>query len=426
MKLELENRNYRFITDNSCECDSESAFVKTYQNKKFINQAKKCCCIIELEDLFKTFGIDKIKIIGITGTNGKTTTSSLIYSLLLDLGYKVALQGTRGFFINDKKIYNYTLTTPSILETYKHIYQAISENVEFFIMEVSSHAISQNRIESLPFALRVHTNITQDHLDYHKTIENYRKVKNSFFNNNDLKLINSDDKFIDTPPFRSYTYSLEKGSSFKLLAYSLTNGLSGMVQYLNEVGEFFSELHGIFNLYNILGAVGSVKLLTDKPLQEICNVVENFIGIAGRMEIVNQNPLIIVDFAHTPDGMKQVFNSFKDKNIKVVFGAGGDRDRDKRHLMGAVAEQFAKKIYLTSDNPRFENPETIVKDILQGVKNREKVKVILNRRDAIKLAISELKSDEVLLILGKGDENFQIIYDKKFPFNDKKVVQNGK
>ncbi len=420
-KLAVPNRDYKYITDDSRFCDSETAFLLTSQNRDF--DSSNCSQKIELNDIKELFGINSIKIIGVTGTNGKTTTSSLIYSILLDLGYGVALQGSRGFYINDSKVEEHTHTTPPILDTYRHIYQAVADGCEYFVMEVSSHAIAQKRVETLDFALKIHTNITGDHLDYHKTMKEYIDVKNSFFADESMKLLNKDDKYIDFNYKNAYTYSLESGSSFKMLAYSMTDGLSGMVQFFQEVEDFHSNMYGFFNLYNILAAVSAVKLLTNKSLREISDEVENFYGVAGRMEVVSEEPLVIVDFAHTPDGMEQVLNSLREKDVIVVFGAGGDRDKSKRPKMGAVAKKYAKHTIITSDNPRSEDPEEIAKEILEGMKDEESVEVILNRKEAIARAIELQSGEDVILILGKGDEEYQIIYDKKFPFDDRQVAK---
>jgi UDP-N-acetylmuramoyl-L-alanyl-D-glutamate--2,6-diaminopimelate ligase len=420
-KIGIPNRKYKFITDDSRFCDEETAFVLTNQNLEF--EENNCCRNIELSEISELFGINDIKIIGITGTNGKTTTASLFYSILLDLGYGVALQGTRGFFINDEKVEEKSHTTPPILDTYRHIYQAKASGCDFFVMEVSSHSISQNRIETLDFALKVHTNISQDHLDYHGTMEEYIKVKNSFFADESMKLVNRDDKHIEFNFKNSYSYSIESGSSFKLLAYTMTEGVSGVVQFFDEVEDFHSPMYGFFNLYNILGAVAGIKLLTQKPLREICDQVENFAGVSGRMEVVSEKPLVIVDFAHTPDGMEKVLDSLREKDVIVVFGAGGDRDKGKRPLMGKIANNMAKHLIVTSDNPRNEDPLEIANDILSGIEKLEKVDVLLNRREAIERGLKLQSGEDVLLILGKGDETEQIIYDKKFHFDDREIVR---
>ena len=426
MKIKLNinnNQKFKYITDNSEESNSETIFLNSEVNQQYIDNAiKNGATIINSDELKDYINIDGIKVIGVTGTNGKTTVTAGIYSLLLDFGYKVALQGTRGFYINDEKIANYGYTTSPILLTYYQIEYAKNMGCEYFIMEVSSHAIAQKRIKNINFALKVHTNITQDHLDYHKTLENYIDVKNSFFEDESLKLINKDDENIKFNYKNSYTYSMETASTFKIQAFSLNSGISAVIQHFKEVENFYSTLFGIFNIYNLTAAIASIKLLTKKSLSEICEAMENFGGVKGRMQIVSHKPLIIVDFAHTPDGMQKVFESFQSYNVTVVFGAGGDRDKSKRALMGKIASFNAKNIIITSDNPRFEDPDNIVKDLLSGIKEQSNVIVELNRKEAIKKGLEIIKDDEVLLVLGKGDEEYQIIYDKKIPFDDEKII----
>ncbi len=425
MKIELPEQEFKYITENSQDCDKETAFVLTPQNEKYLQNAKErgAHSIINIKDVAKLFGIDKIKIVGITGTNGKTTTASAIYSFLLDLGYKAAMQGTRGFFMNDEMVEGKTLTTPSVLNTYKHIYQAVSAGCDFFIMEVSSHAIAQKRVEGLNFELKILTNITQDHLDFHKTIGEYIAVKNSFFQDDGRKLINKDEPKAAFNFKNTFTYGIENPATYRLIAYSLNNASSGIIQHFKDVVPFTSSLHGFFNLYNLMAAIAATHLLTGKKLEEVANVVEGFAGVSGRMEQVSEVPNVIVDCAHTPDGIQQVLNALKEKELLVVFGAGGDRDRTKRPLMGRVAASLAKKLYITSDNPRNEDPQDIVNDILEGIEDKAVVNVELNRRKAIEMALRDQRDDEVVVILGKGDESYQIIYDEKFPFDDREVVR---
>ncbi|MEA3512330.1 MAG: UDP-N-acetylmuramoyl-L-alanyl-D-glutamate--2,6-diaminopimelate ligase [Campylobacterota bacterium] len=421
----VKNNNILY-TDNSNEVSQNTIFVSSKHNIKYIDDVKinGCNTILTSKELKDKFDFSSIKIVGITGTNGKTTTAGAIYSILLDLGYKVALQGTRGFYINDKKIKEYSLTTPVQLENFDNLNKAIENRCEFFIMEVSSHAIEQNRIEGLDFALKIHTNITQDHLDYHKTLEEYVDVKNSFFCDDSMKLINKDDEKIKYKMKNVYAYGMENPATYKVTAYSVKNGLHVALQNFSNVVQFSSQMMGLFNVYNLTAAVASVNLLTKIPLQKICDQVEYFAGVAGRMEVITQEPLIVVDFAHTPDGMKKVFESFSAYDIVCVFGAGGDRDKSKRSIMGKVAEHFCKEIIVTSDNPRFEDPDLIVEDILVGIDKRSNVTIDLNRKEAIKIAINKAKNykNSVILILGKGDETSQIIYDKKLPFNDKDIA----
>ena len=207
------------------------------------------------------------------------------------------------------------------------------------------------------------------------------------------------------------------------MAYSLNDASSGIIQHFQEIVPFTASLHGFFNLYNLMAAIGATHLLTGKRLEEIADVVDNFAGVSGRMEQVCVLPNVIVDFAHTPDGMQQVLNALKEKALLVVFGAGGDRDVSKRPLMGRVAASLAKRVYVTSDNPRHEDPQAIVEDILSGIEDKTNVIVELNRRKAIEMALDAQEGEDVVVILGKGDEAYQIIYDEKFPFDDREVVR---
>ncbi|WP_419770408.1 MAG: UDP-N-acetylmuramoyl-L-alanyl-D-glutamate--2,6-diaminopimelate ligase [Candidatus Marinarcus sp.] len=413
------------FTDNSKDANENVAFVYSKHNEAYLESAKAngCTNFIKSSELKTYFDFSTIQIIGITGTNGKTTTAAAIYSILLDLGYKVGLQGTRGFFINDERVEEYSLTTPVQLGNFAHIQACIDQGCQFFVMEVSSHAIEQNRIEGLEFALKIHTNITRDHLDYHKTIEEYIAVKNSFFADQSKKLINKDDKIVRYNVQNGFAYSLDEPSTYKVQAYSFKHGMQVMLQHFEQTAHFESSMMGIFNVYNLTAAVSAVHILTQKSLQDVCDMVENFAGVSGRMQTVSENPLVIIDFAHTPDGMKKVLESFAHKEIICVFGAGGDRDKEKRPLMGHMADLYAKTIIVTSDNPRFEDPDLIIEDILTGIKNRDKTIVEINRKIAIKKAI-ELSCDKsVVLVLGKGDEESQIIYDQKLPFSDKNVIE---
>lgn len=424
MKIELNHNEFKYISDNSKDVDVDTAFLITKSSQKYLNDAEKNGAKISLTpyDLYDFFDLD-IKIVGITGTNGKTTTSAIIYSLLLDLGYSVALLGTRGFFVNDEQLKPKGLTTPSLFELYLDIAKAKELGCEYFIMEVSSHSIEQERIEGLNFALKIITNITQDHLDYHKTLQEYTRVKNSFLEDDSPKLINKDDSKIVFNTKNAFTYSLDSLASFQILAYSLENRVSAIIKSFAGESEFHSNLYGLFNLYNLLAGISAVNILTKKPMAEICECVENFYGVEGRVEIVSENPLIIIDFAHTPDGIKNILETFRNKKLVTLFGAGGDRDKTKRPIMGEIVSRYSQKIVVTSDNPRSEEPMDIINDILVGIKNRDRVVVLEDREEAINFAIKNLESNEVLLILGKGDENYQIFKDKTTHFSDKEVVE---
>lgn len=425
MKIEIVGQPYRYITENSGECDNQCAFLLTKQNEKYKEDAfaRGANCVLSPEECWNLFGLNRLCVIGITGTNGKTTTASAIYSLLLDLGHKAAMQGTRGFFMNDAPVEGKTLTTPTVLNTYRHMAQAIAEGCEYFVMEVSSHAIEQERIEGIQFGLKILTNITQDHLDYHHSIDEYIRIKNLFFADESKKLINKDEPKAQFNIKNAFTYGVENPATYKILAYSLNNGVSGVLKHFEDHVPFVTSLHGFFNLYNITAAFAAVHLVTNESLEKIADALENFGGVSGRMEVVSESPLVIVDFAHTPDGMEQVLNALKEKEVLVVFGAGGDRDRSKRPMMGRVASAYAKKVYVTSDNPRFEDPDAIIEDILSGIEDKSNVYVDVNRRNAIAQAIKDRSGDEVILILGKGDETSQIIYDQHLPFDDRVVAR---
>lgn len=424
MRLKFLKNNYTYITDDTSELDEQTLFLKTDQNSKYFNKLSNQYNYITVDALILEWGLDSLKVVGVTGTNGKTTVTAAIYSILLDLNEKPALQGTRGLFANESRIEDKSMTTPSILETLYNMKQTKELGCEFFIMEVSSHAIDQNRIEGLKFALKVHTNVTSDHLDYHGTVEEYRRVKSLFFADETPKLLNKDDiKNITYNPIGAQSYGVDEPATFKVQAFSLLNGITAGIKHLQTEETFHSPMVGVFNLFNIMAAIGSVKMLTNRPLNEICDAVEYFAGVSGRMEVVSRDPLVIVDFAHTADGMFQVLDSMKDREISVVFGAGGNRDKEKRPEMGAVAGRFANKIYVTSDNPRDEKPEDILEDILLGLHGKDNVTATPNRKLAIKMALDNLEDNEVLMILGKGDEEFMEYQGKKYSFDDRVIVR---
>jgi len=424
VKIPFEKEHYHFLTDDTHKIDSQTLFLKTSQNNRYYAMLEEKPPVITPEELMAFWNLDQLKVVGVTGTNGKTTVTAAIYSFLIDLGEKPALQGTRGLFVQERRIEEKSMTTPSVLETLYNMKRALDLGCNYFIMEVSSHAIDQNRIEGIKFALKVHTNVTSDHLDYHGSVEEYRRVKSLFFADESPKLLNKDDiKHITYNPIGAQSYGVDQPATFKVQAFSLLHGITAGVKHLKEEATFHSPMVGLFNLFNLMAAIGSVVILTNKKLEEVCEVVENFAGVAGRMEVVSREPLVIVDFAHTDDGMYQVLNSIKDKEIAVVFGAGGNRDKSKRPRMGAVAGRFAKKIYVTSDNPRDEVPEMILEDILKGLEGKDHVVATPDRRLAIKMALDELKDGEILLILGKGDEDYQEIRGVKHHFDDREVVR---
>jgi len=424
VKLDFQKDGYLFLTDDTNKLDKDTIFLKTAQNSGYYDKLEVKPETLSVDELISFWELEKMKVVGVTGTNGKTTVTAAIYSFLLDLDEKPALQGTRGLFAQEKRIEEKSMTTPSILETLHNMKQTMDMDCNYFIMEVSSHAIDQKRIEGLTFALKVHTNVTSDHLDYHGTVEEYRRVKSLFFADESPKLLNKDDlKNITYNPIGAQSYGVDEPATFKVQAFSLLHGITAGIKHLQTEATFHSPMVGLFNLFNLMAAIGAVQMLTGRNIEEICEVVEYFAGVSGRMEVVSRDPLVIVDFAHTDDGMHAVLESMKDRDISVVFGAGGNRDKEKRPRMGAVAGRYANKIYVTSDNPRDEVPEMILEDILLGLHGKDHVTATPDRRLAIKMALDALEENEVLLILGKGDEDYQEIKGVKHPFDDREVVR---
>ncbi|BEK36396.1 UDP-N-acetylmuramoyl-L-alanyl-D-glutamate--2,6-diaminopimelate ligase [Campylobacter coli] len=419
MKLKLDQS---FITDNTLECEKDCFFLKTAQNMNFSSEAlEKGAKIINVEECKKLLKIDEnIKIIGITGTNGKTTTAAAIYSILLDLGFKCGLCGTRGAFINDEQIDEKSLTTSPILKTLEYLQLATQKKCDFFIMEVSSHALVQNRTEGLNFAAKIFTNITQDHLDFHGSFENYKAAKELFFTDESLKFINKDALMIKFNVRNAFTYGIENPSLYQVKAYSLEDGISAIVALKDQSFHIDSPLLGLFNLYNLLAASACVNELVKPNLKDLEKAISGFGGVCGRVEQVASG--VIVDFAHTPDGIEKVLDTLKNKKLIVVFGAGGDRDKTKRPLMGKIVEHFAKIAIITSDNPRSEEPKNIMNEILSGFQNPDKALMIEDRKEAINKALKLKEKDDLVVILGKGDENTQEIKGVKYPFSDKAVV----
>ncbi len=419
MKLKLD---HSFITDNTLECEKDCFFLKTAQNMNFSSKAlEKGAKIIDVEECKKLLKIDEnIKIIGITGTNGKTTTAAAIYSILLDLGFKCGLCGTRGAFINDEQIDEKSLTTSPILKTLEYLQLATQKKCDFFIMEVSSHALVQNRIEGLNFAAKIFTNITQDHLDFHGNFENYKAAKELFFTDESLKFINKDALMIKFNVRNAFTYGIENPSLYQVKAYSLEDGINAIVALKDQSFHIDSPLLGLFNLYNLLAASACVNELVKPNLKDLEKAISGFGGVCGRVEQVANG--VIVDFAHTPDGIEKVLDTLKNKKLIVVFGAGGDRDKTKRPLMGKIVEHFAKIAIITSDNPRSEEPKDIMNEILSGFQNPDKTLMIEDRKEAINKALKLKEKDDLVVILGKGDENTQEIKGVKYPFSDKAIV----
>lgn len=412
-----------FITDNSQECQENCLWLECVQNAKFKDEAlKKRAKIIDIEECKRLLGIDeRIKIISITGTNGKTTTAAIIHHLLNSLNFKSAVCGTRGAFIGEKRIGQKGLTTAPILQTLHYLALASKEACQFFIMEVSSHALVQKRIQNLEFSAKIFTNLSQDHLDFHKDFKEYQRAKESFFTDESLKFINIDAIKIAYNKANAFTYGIKNEADYAVMDFDLDYGIKARLNLKGKILNISSKLTGLFNLYNLLSAISCINelvLIDENALQK---ALSEFKGVSGRVEEVENN--VIVDFAHTPDGIEKVLCALSHKNLIVVFGAGGDRDKTKRPLMAQAAKKFAKTLIITSDNPRSEETSDIIKDILSGIKQDEAVIVEEDRKKAIQKALELKQDDEFVVILGKGDENYQEIKGVKYPFSDKEVVR---
>jgi len=396
------------IIDNTKELTKDKLFLKTVQNTKYSKNIQK---FITPKELLNSLTLPT-KFIGITGTNGKTTTAFVLSFLLRNLGFNVATQGTEGFFYNLEMIEPKTLTTPPILTTIK---RAFKYKPDFFIMEVSSHAIVQQRIEGIKFFAKVFTSFSQDHLDFHKSMEEYRKVKESFFLDDAIKVINGRGEME------------EERKKLKIESEKCKVKSGGYEFYMNCKNLYVLEkpiiddipMAGEFNKMNFSLALKTAELITNSSLSTFNFSL--FKGVPGRMEIVSKDPLIVIDFAHTPDGIENILKSINGKKI-VIFGAGGNRDRAKRSLMGKVASENADFVILTNDNPRCEDETEIIKDIQKGLVHKNYL-ILPDREEAIKKGIELAKKNQAtLLVLGKGDEKFIEKCNEKIPFSDREII----
>ena len=373
--------------------------------------------------------LSKLKLIGVTGTNGKTTTCFLTYQILNKLGIKTCYIGTIGCYYDNQKI-ELSNTTPDILELYNLLLNAKENNCEVVVMEVSSHSISQERIKGLNFDVCAFTNLTQDHLDYHKTMENYCNTKVELINylkDNGKIIVNTDD---DYSKYFICDKSLTLGinaKDYKIENYNLFNTYTDISFKVKDKNyEIKTNLIGKFNIYNFLTSVALINNL-NIDIDKILNVVSDIHAPEGRAQIIKvNNSIAVVDYAHTPDAVNKIIDSFKEVTkgkIITIIGCGGDRDPRKRPIMGRIATENSDYVIFTNDNPRTEDEKMIMKDILQGV-NSDNYVVEHDRKTAIKKGLMMLKDNDTLLILGKGHEDYQIIGREKIHLSDKEEVLN--
>jgi UDP-N-acetylmuramoyl-L-alanyl-D-glutamate--2,6-diaminopimelate ligase len=378
----------------------------------------------------------EIKLIGITGTNGKTTTTTLLHNLVTDLGYAAGLISTVVNKIGKTEIPS-THTTPNSMALNELLRGMVDSGCEYCFMEVSSHAIHQNRIAGLEFDLAAFTNITHDHLDYHNTFKEYINAKKKFFDNLSKKAIvitNSDDKngmvMVQNTKAAIRTYALKSMADYKVKV--LENSFSGLVLSINNQ-EVYTSLIGGFNAYN-LNLVYAITSELGLDNIEILTALSKLKSVEGRFEYFKsaKNIIAIVDYAHTPDALKNVLQTIdavrtKNETVITVIGCGGDRDKTKRPVMAEIAANNSDKTILTSDNPRTENPDEIIKDMQAGIPAERSARVmsITDRKEAIKVACALAVEGDIVLVAGKGHEKYQDISGEKFPFDDYKTIEES-
>ncbi len=377
---------------------------------------------------------ENLKLVGVTGTNGKTTIATLLYQLFKKAGFKVGLLSTVKVMV-DVEEYKATHTTPDSLAINYYLKEMNEAGVEYCFMEVSSHGIHQKRTEGLVFAGGIFTNLSHDHLDYHNTFKEYRDVKKVFFDNLSKKafaLVNKDDKngtfMLQNTNAKQYTYALKSYADYR--GQILENSLEGLLLKLND-NEVWAKLIGSFNAYNLLAIFGTAELLGLERL-EILQLLSELQSVSGRFQylISEQKITAIVDYAHTPDALKNVLETINDirtnnEVLITVVGCGGDRDKMKRPVMGNIAAKLSNKAIFTSDNPRTENPDQIITDIEKGVEPQDYKKTlsITDRKQAIKTACQLADKDDIILIAGKGHETYQEVNGERNNFDDFEIVR---
>ncbi|WGQ12023.1 UDP-N-acetylmuramoyl-L-alanyl-D-glutamate--2,6-diaminopimelate ligase [Pedobacter gandavensis] len=375
----------------------------------------------------------KLKLVGITGTNGKTTIATILFKLFRTLGYHVGLISTVQNHIDDVVI-PATHTTPNPIALNELLQKMVDAGCEYCFMEVSSHAVVQHRIEGLDFVGGVFSNISHDHLDFHKTFDNYIKAKKAFFDGlpaGAFALTNLDDRngmvMLQNTKATKMTYALKQLADFK--ARVVENSFNGLHLEIDQADVFF-KLVGSFNAYNLLAVYGTAVLLGEDKLEAL-TALSNLTGAEGRFDyITSSNQIIgIVDYAHTPDAVQNVLSTIADirkgtEQVITIIGCGGDRDKTKRPIMAQVACDWSDKVILTSDNPRSENPQTIVEEMEKGVSptNKRKTLSIVDRREAIKTACHLAKPGDIILLAGKGHEKYQEINGVRYHFDDKEIL----
>lgn len=398
----------------------------------------------QIAPFFYEYPSRRMRLIGITGTNGKTTTSYLVRSILRRAGFKVGVIGTIQILIEDMAL-PVQNTTPDVVDLQKTLYKMAEAGMDYVVMEVSSHALAMERVAGVEFDTAIFTNLTQDHLDYHKTLENYCAAKAKLFamltmpenvKKHKTAVVNLDDEagqsMLAATAALTMTYAIHAQADLQAAHVNVAaKGTDFILQGAFGQLPLQLKITGDFNVYNVLGAVGAALAEQVDPAV-IKAALEAFTSVPGRFELVDegQDFSVIVDYAHTPDGLENILRTARqitDRRILTVFGCGGDRDRTKRPVMGRIAAAMSDVVIVTSDNPRSEEPERILEDIEAGVQvalTKEKLhEKIIDRRTAIRRAVALAQTGDMVIIAGKGHENYQILQDKTIHFDDKEEVR---
>ncbi|MBE6159773.1 MAG: UDP-N-acetylmuramoyl-L-alanyl-D-glutamate--2,6-diaminopimelate ligase [Lactobacillales bacterium] len=368
---------------------------------------------------------NNLKIIGITGTNGKTTTAFITHNMLNKLGFKSAYIGTIGFYINGDFIKDLNNTTPDTLTLYKLIKEAYDNDCKYIVMEVSSHSLDMNRLSSIKLDIALFTNLTQDHLDYHKDMDNYLNSKLKiidYLKDDGVLIVNNDSEYS-----KYFNFKNKKSIGFNTSTYQVTNYINSkdLINFKYNDNEYSVKINlkSKFNVYNYMSSLSILNSLGISN-EDIISVSSLIDAPPGRMEtIIYKNNYIIIDYAHTPDAVEKIISAAKetfDKKIITIVGCGGNRDKTKRPIMGRISTTLSDYVIFTSDNPRYEDPKSIIDDIVNTLEN-DNYEIIVDRKEAILNTIKNL-DNSCLLILGKGHEDYQIINNEKIHFSDKEIV----
>lgn len=420
----IKNGAVAIVAEKDVKISGDITLIKTSNTRK---------ALALMSAAYFDYPSSKMKLIGVTGTNGKTTTTYLLKSILEKNGYNVSLIGTVANIIGDKNIPSKN-TTPESYDLQYMFNEMVKNHTDYCIMEVSSHSLELDRVAGCIFDMSIFTNLTQDHLDFHKTFENYFNAKLKLFKQSKKAAINIDDeygmKIIESIDIPVMTYSENKESDIRATDINITSNCSSfLLRTKFDSVEINLPLPGRFNVYNALSAA-SVCIAEGVSLELIKLGLESIEGVPGRSEVI-QSPKgysVIIDYAHTPDGIVNILNTvgeYAKKRIITVFGCGGDRDKTKRPIMGEAAGKLSTICIVTSDNPRSEEPAAIIEDILPGIYKTDcSFEVIVNRKEAIERALSIGEKDDVIVIVGKGHETYQILKDKTIHFDEREIIRD--